>query len=73
MKKPRPEREVAIRATNKEVYFITFNASPDAITELAEFGRIYPVEGYYELYVDRRYDFDEVVAYIENYGQEAGE
>lgn len=69
-KKPQPKREMAIRWANKGMRYISVNASSDAAAELTEYGLL--VSGQrkscYILYVDARYDFDEVVAYIESYG-----
>jgi len=75
MKKPQPKREMAIRAKDPVTRSIFFNASRDAAEELREYGCLSydAAAGWHVLFVDARYDFDEVVAYIENYGQEASE
>ena len=66
--RPQPKTEVAIRWIMKETKFICMNASPDALSDLAEFGQVVGNEHEPWLIVDARYDFDEVVDYIKNYG-----
>jgi hypothetical protein len=48
---------------------IYFYATNDAIDDFREFGFVRPGENknYYCLEVDARYDFDEVLKYIQNY------
>jgi len=67
MKKPMPKVEVAIRTISPISGFITFYATPDAASEFAEFGKLEKVNELYWLWIDGRYDFDEVVAYIKAY------
>lgn len=70
MDKPQPKREMAIEVVHKTDRFIVFVATPDAAGDMAQYGQLYPrTAGRYVLYVDARYDFDEVVAYIERYGK----
>lgn len=70
MEKPRPKKEVAIQTAIKTTRTIFFFASKDAIEEFKDFGHISQDinGGLIVLNVDMRYDFDEVVNYIENYG-----
>lgn len=75
MKKPRIKREVAIESIFPQTQAIHFYASPDAAEELGEFGTTTSgglIKNKYRLQVDARFDFDEVVEYIKNYG-EAGD
>jgi len=70
MDKPKPKREVAIRGYSKLAGVIFFDSSQDAADEFQEFG--YIIRSYseysYTLYIDARFDFGEVLAYVENYG-----
>jgi hypothetical protein len=74
MEKPTPKREVAISHHTKMYGTISFYSSSDAVTEFETFGSIYRAipdsqnVNLYRLFVDSRFDFDEVLAYIENYG-----
>ena len=71
MEKPTMKREVAIQSVFNSQGLqpsIVFYASPDAVYEFQVFGEIMPWGSGYKLFVDPRYDFDEVVKYIENYG-----
>lgn len=67
MGKPQPQVEVAIRVISPGV-FVSFYATPDAASEFAEFGKL-DDEGTskYILWVDTRYNFNEVVEYIKGY------
>ena len=67
MEKPQPKREVAIKL--KTATLIVISATKDAANDLKEFGKMQYFEDSqdYWLAVDPRYDFDEVVKYIENY------
>ena len=49
--------------------YITFWAAPDVAKEFAQFGSFHKLadSDRYTLYVDGRFDFDEVLAYIKNY------
>jgi hypothetical protein len=71
MDKPIPKREVAVYTVIQAVRQINFHATNDAVTEFDEFGTRVDAGGIlggYSLYVDSRYDFDEVLAFIEGYG-----
>lgn len=70
MKKPQPKQEVAIRVTEKQGRLISMCASQDAIEEFKSFGEVIYQSGVHYLFVDARYDFDEVLAYIQSYGNE---
>ena len=72
MYKPTMQREVAIDWIYKGRRIVYFFSSPDAKLAFADFGDIHP-SGHtdqYCLQVDPRFEFDEVVLYIENYGKE---
>lgn len=72
-KKPTMQKEVAIEAVVPSAALVSFYATGDAASEFADYGRLTKAESIpnlYYLYVDRRFDFDEVVAFIENYGKE---
>lgn len=68
MKKPQPKREVTVTFYDKNYHLIVIQASQDAIEDVKEFGNMYPEGPHYHLFVDGRYDFDEVLMYIQNYG-----
>ena len=71
MDKPTLKREVAVKYVLRSVNEIGFHATDDAVTEFMKLGKLYEAvgaSGGYQLYVDSRYDFDEVLAFIENYG-----
>lgn len=71
MTKPRMKREVAIVFHYEPVRHITFYATTDAVTEFEPYGDIVPDPARsecYTLHVDSRYEFAEVLAYIQNYG-----
>lgn len=72
MNKPKIKKELAIAHALKALYIIYFYASPDAIEDLYDFGMVEPqdaiADSYYSILVDRRYDIDDVVEYMENYG-----
>ena len=67
--KPQPKKEIAIDWAGKNVNLIYFYASVDALEDMREFGTVESVSNYnqYRLEVDKRYDFDEVVKYIQEY------
>ncbi len=69
MKKPQPKKEMSVRFSSKMVRHIRVWATTDAAQELVAFGNL-TREGadQYYLIVDARYDFDEVLAYIQGYG-----
>jgi len=69
MNKPTPKREVAIDGHIKSLGMIYFYSSRDAAEDFREFGHMSTSEegNKYTLFIDKRFDFDEVLAYIENY------
>ena len=72
MNKPTPKREVAVRFKLEMLRLICFYSTEDAITEFETFGTIAidpDITNCYTLLVDARFDFGEVLAYIEGYGQ----
>lgn len=69
IEKPQPQREVAIDLVLPTARMIYLFASMDAISDFRDFGYLRDVGQFsHLLYVDGRYDFAKVVAYIENYG-----
>lgn len=72
MSKPTPKREVSVESYVKEYGWIRFYSSQDTVTEFMTFGKIHDESflkpNFYWLVVDTRYDFDEVLEYIERYG-----
>lgn len=72
MKKPKMKSDVAIDTVIKSVRQIQFYAKGNTVADFVEFGKLY--QGYkgcehYDLCVDARYDFDEVVKFIKTYGK----
>lgn len=68
--KPQPKRELAIDRVFERDWVICFYASPDALEDVKGFGRIEPWEtgsSRYWLYVNKMYDFNEIVEYMRNY------
>ena len=70
MNKPQPKREVIVRFADRNVKHIYFYASSDAIEDFRDFGVIAPNFSHHCLIVDQRYDFEEVLEYVENYDKE---
>lgn len=71
MDKPKIKREVAIIWTGKSENWIHLYATVDAINYFSSFGEVvWQDDDKYGFQVDARYDFDEVVKYIQEYGQE---
>ena len=70
MDKPKPKSEVAIHTAIEFTRSIFFFASKDAMDDFREFGHMSQDKegGLICLSVDARYDFNEVLKYIENYG-----
>lgn len=67
MDKPKPKKEAAIVTANKPTILV--NCTKDALEDFKEFCQIitpYPPSTY-SLWIDSRYDFDEVIEYIKNY------
>ena len=74
MSKPQIKVEVAVTYVNPATHAISFHASQDAAIEFGDFGWMVSdsfQKDAYSLLVDPRYDFQEVVDYITNYGKEA--
>ena len=72
MNKPIMKQEVAILVSIKSVRQIVFFATNDAVSEFAPYGNIIRddnVREKYSMFVDARYDFDEVLEYMQGYGQ----
>jgi len=70
MSKPQLTKEVATSFVYKARLIIEFYGTPDAAKDFESFGEVALNPGkqaQYTLYVDARYDFDEVVLYVENY------
>ena len=68
--KPVKQNSPIIKFTSKELSYVSFYATPVDAKEFEQFGQIFEWgdDGEkYSLYVDSRFDFDEVVAYIKNY------
>jgi hypothetical protein len=60
--------EVAVTLKLEEYNMITLYATPDAAADFAQFGDLSGDGGSkYTLYADPRFDFKEIVRYIENY------
>lgn len=71
---PQMKREVGIFSVLSIFNEITFAATPDALEEIkkAGFGQISVDEKNRQtLKVDPRFDFEEVAAYLKNYGQKS--
>jgi len=69
-KKPQLKRELAVEWSNEPTHFISFYATPDAVEDVKQFGRITlfsDAPNLYHLVVDGRYDFQEVLEYLKNY------
>jgi hypothetical protein len=75
MKKPQMKKEAAIKPM--AAYFILFYATQEAADVFSEFGHIRPkadgINNLYAMDIDARYDKDEVVEYIDNYGNQQSE
>jgi len=70
LKFPRRKKEVGIGGVLYGI-FIVFYASQEAMLEFSDFGQILKHKSSkdrYTLYVDKRFDFSEVLEYIRNYG-----
>lgn len=71
MNKPIPKKEVAVEWYDEKLRVIYFWTTDDALTEFVEYGNVAKTnEGRnkYFIHVDPRYDFGEVLRYIQNYG-----
>jgi len=59
------KKEFGISHINKTHRLVTLDSTGDAIRDFIRYGTLHPQGGdRYILYVDARYDFDDVVAYI---------
>jgi hypothetical protein len=72
VKRPTMKKEVAISVVSETVRAIYFYATQDAASEFAEFGQMGNANGtnHYRLEVDARFDFQEVVSFIRDYGSQ---
>ena len=70
MEKPEKKRKVAVSWSNKGMGVIRFYASADVAKEFEGYGDLKLREdgGECRLIVDPRYDFDDVLSYLQNYG-----
>jgi len=67
MNKPQPKKEIKIEFVLSS--YISFFATPDAASEMEKFGKVTIYRtNHYGLQVDGRFDFQEVVDYINRYG-----
>jgi hypothetical protein len=70
-KKPEMKREVGVRSSSLDNRHIMFYATEDAVEDFREYGYVldYVVDSsLHSLTVDARFDFQEVLDYISNYG-----
>ncbi len=68
---PVMQHEVAVDEVIQLQNYVTFWATPDAAQEFTQFGTVCPwkdIANKYHICIDKRYDFDEVVDYLQNYG-----
>lgn len=70
--RPQIKREVSIDQIIEDRRLICVYLTPDALEDIKEFTSSidyfkYSSPNYYHLFIDPRYDFDEVVEYIRNY------
>lgn len=66
---PRYKTEFAISSYYEGTGSINFDATEDIAAAAEAFGWLYEGDGGYTLYVDSRYDFQEVLAYLESWGE----
>ena len=72
MSKPVMKTDIAIDWAGKTTRIMYIYATAEALADIARFGDVEEAPyGQHLLRVDARYDFDDVVAYIENYGKDA--
>lgn len=70
MEKPKIKRELAIMSAFKNSYTIFFYATPDTASSIKEFGKVaFYGNDLYDITIDRRFDFDEVLNYIKSLGE----
>lgn len=72
MVKPTPKKEVAVDWASESDKIVFFYSTPDALSDFISFGNVaeWTRENYYRLRVDSRFDFNEVLEYIQNYGSD---
>lgn len=69
--KPQPKRTIGIISAHERDWRITFHTDPGTAQNLTAYGRVLNMEGTeYLLIVDSRYDFEEVLAYLESLNKE---
>lgn len=69
--KPQMKKEAAVFTAVPSVRIINFDGTPDAARDFASFGKVTQWADYpdrYQLAIDARFDFYEVLRYIEDYG-----
>jgi hypothetical protein len=71
MERPKIKCELAILDYYKPCRSITFTATPDALSDVEGFGEVAHESIYHYMSVDPRYDFDEVMAYLQSYADTA--
>ena len=73
MVKPTPKKEVAVSwyCDGGGIKAIYFYSTTDALPDFVSFGKIteWTSQDYYQLKVDPRFDFKEVLEYIQRYGE----
>lgn len=71
MSKPQIKREIFIYKVIEDRQLICTHLTPDALEDMKEFTfsitRFISSPNYYHLFIDPRYDFNEVVEYIRSY------
>lgn len=63
---PRMRHNIGIRCAIKDQHWVQFNANTAFAVEAEQFGTLTGAAPTYQLFVDARYDFDEVIAYLES-------
>jgi len=66
MNTPTMKRNLAVTHQDKPGRVIHFQASPELAEKLKPFGNVEKLADVYSMRVDARYDFDEVLAYVES-------
>lgn len=67
MERPTPKKRLAIVYQDEQVGLIAFHADPNIVAEHCpeDFGELF-YDGRYSLYIDKRFDFSEVVKFLES-------
>ena len=74
MNKPKMKKSLVVDFMLEDDGYITFFAARGIADELPVFGHMYPIgNDKYALRIDPRYDFGEVLDYIQNYSNEKPE